>query len=54
MSTTYVVSFEPLTLGGSIYDSWSTHVLNEIRTFGPHAEQVVVASILPPDCSRQL
>jgi hypothetical protein len=48
MSTTYEVSFEPLTLGGSNYDSWSAHVLNEIRTFGPHAEQVVVASILPP------
>jgi hypothetical protein len=39
MSTTYKVSFEPLTLGGSNYDSWSTHVLNGIRTF---------ASILPP------
>jgi hypothetical protein len=48
MSTTYEVSFEPLTLGGSNYDSWSPHVLNGIRTFGPHAKQVVVASILPP------
>jgi hypothetical protein len=51
MSTTYEVSFEPLTLVGSNFDSWSAHVLNEIRTFGPHAEQVVVASILPP-CTR--
>jgi hypothetical protein len=51
MSTTYEVSFEPLRLGGSNYDSWSAHVLNKIRTFGPHAEQVVVASILPP-CTR--
>jgi hypothetical protein len=51
MSTTYEVSFEPLTLGGSNFDSWSAHVLNEIRTFGPHAEQVVVASILCP-CTR--
>jgi hypothetical protein len=48
MSTTCEVSFEPLTLGGSNYDSWSAHVLNGIRTFGPHAEQIVVASILPP------
>jgi hypothetical protein len=48
MSTTYEVSFEPLTLGGSNYVSWSTHVLNGIMTFGPHVEQVVVASILPP------
>jgi hypothetical protein len=48
MSTTYEVSFESLTLGSSNYDSWSTHVLNRIRTFGPHAEQVVVASILHP------
>jgi hypothetical protein len=48
MSTTYEVSFEPLTLGGLNFDSWSAHVLNGIRTFGPHAEQVVVASILPP------
>jgi hypothetical protein len=51
MSTTYEVSFEPLTLGGSNFDSWSAHVLNEIRTFGPHAEQVVVANILHP-CTR--
>jgi hypothetical protein len=51
MSITYEVSFEPLRLGGSNYDSWSAHVLNKIRTFGPHAEQVVVASILPP-CTR--
>jgi hypothetical protein len=48
MSTTYEVSFEPLTLGGSNYDSWSAHVFERIRTFGPHAEQVVVVSILPP------
>jgi hypothetical protein len=51
MSTTYEVSFEPLTLGGSNFDSWLDHVLNGIRTFGPHAEQVVVTSILPP-CAR--
>jgi hypothetical protein len=51
MSTTSEVSFEPLTIGGSNFDSWSAHVLNKIRTFGPHAEQVVVASILPP-CTR--
>jgi hypothetical protein len=51
MSTTNEVSFEPLTLGGSNFDSWSAHVLSEIRTFGPHAEQVVVASILSP-CTR--
>jgi hypothetical protein len=51
MLTTYEVSFEPLSLGGSNSDSWSAHVLNEIRTFGQHAEQIVVASILPP-CTR--
>jgi hypothetical protein len=51
MSTTYEVSFEPLTLGGSNFDSWSAHVLNGIRTLGPHAEQIVVASILP-SCTR--
>jgi hypothetical protein len=48
MLTTYEVSLEPLTLGGSNYNSWSTHVLNGIRTFGPHVELVVVASNLPP------
>jgi hypothetical protein len=51
MLTTYEVSFEPLSLGGSNSDSWSAHVLNEIRTFGQHVEQIVVASILPP-CTR--
>jgi hypothetical protein len=48
ISTTCEVYFEPLTLGRSNYDSLSDHVLNGIRTFGPHAKQVVVASILPP------
>jgi hypothetical protein len=38
MSTTYEVSFEPLTLGGSNYDCCSAHVLNGIRTVGAHAE----------------
>jgi hypothetical protein len=47
MSATYEVSFEPLDLGGSNYDSWSAHVLNGIRTIGSFAEQVVVASIHP-------
>jgi hypothetical protein len=52
MSKTYEVSFDPLTLGGSNYDSWSPHVFNEIRTFGPHAEQIIVASILPPQIDQ--
>ena len=48
MSATREVLFEPLALDSSNYASWSTYVLNEIRTMGPHAEKFVVASILPP------
>ena len=47
MSTTREVPFEPLALDGSNYASWSIHVLNCIRTMGPLAEKIVVASILP-------
>ena len=49
MSTTREVSFEPLALDGSNFDSWSLNLLNEIRTFSPHAERIMYASIMPFD-----
>jgi len=47
MSTSYEVPVEPLVSNGSNYASWSIH----LRTIGPLAERVVVASILPPNFS---
>src|SRR6185312_8999566 len=49
MSTTCEVPFEPLSLDGSNYSSWSAHVLNVLRTMGPSFEQIVDESILPND-----
>ena len=49
MSTTCEVLFEPLSLDGSNYSSWSAHVLNLLRTMGPSFEQIVDESILPND-----
>ena len=49
MSTTYEVPFEPLTLDGSNYSSWSAHVLNVLWTMGPTFERAVKISILPKD-----
>ena len=49
MSTTCEVPFEPLSLDGSNYSSWSAHVLNVLRTMGSSFEQVVDESILPDD-----
>ena len=49
MSTTYEVLFEPLSLDGSNYSSWSAHILNVLRTMGPSFEQIVEESILPND-----
>jgi hypothetical protein len=39
MSTTREVPFEALVLDGSNYVSWSIHVLNCIRTMGPHLRE---------------
>jgi len=47
MSTSCEVKFERLVSDGSNYSSWSAHVLNVLRTWGPSFESVVVASILP-------
>ena len=49
MSTTCEVPFEPLSLDGSNYYSWSAHVPNILRTMGPSFEQIVDESILPND-----
>ena len=49
MSTTCEVPFEPLSLDGSNYSSWSAHVLNVLRTMGLSFEQIVDESILPND-----
>ena len=49
MSTTCEVPFEPLSLDGSNYSSWSAHVLNVLRTMGPSFEHIVDESILPND-----
>jgi len=49
MSTTCEVPFEPLSLDGSNYSSWSAHILNVLRTMGPSFERIVVSSILPDD-----
>ena len=46
MSTSCEVKFERLVSDGSNYSSWSAHVLNVLRTWGPSFERVVVASIL--------
>ena len=51
MSISYEEFVEPLVSNGSNYASWSIHVLNHLRTLGPHAERVVVASILPSNLS---
>ena len=49
MSTTCEVPFEPLSLDGSNYSSWSAHILNVLKTMGPSFEQIVEESILPND-----
>ena len=49
MSTTCEVPFEPLSLDGSNYSSWSAHILNVLRTMGPSFEGIVESSILPDD-----
>ena len=49
MSTTCEVPFEPLSLDGSNYTSWSAHILNVLKTMGPSFEQIVEESILPND-----
>ena len=49
MSTTCEVPFEPLSLDGSNYSSWSAHILNVLRTMCPSFERIVVSSILPDD-----
>ena len=47
MSTSCEVKFERLVSDGSNYSTWSAHVLNVLRIWGPSFERVVVASILP-------
>ena len=54
MSTTCEVPFEPLSLDGSNYSSWSAHVPNILRTMGPSFEQIVDESILPNDFDNLL
>ena len=54
MSTTCEVPFEPLSLDGSNYSSWSAHILNVLRTMGPSFEQIVESSILPDDFDNLL
>ena len=49
MLTTCEVLFEPLSLDGSNYSSWSAHVLNVLRTMGPSFQQIVEENILPID-----
>ena len=49
MSTTCEVPFEPLSLDGSNYSSWSAHVLNILRTMDFSFEQIAEESILPID-----
>ena len=49
MSITCEVPFEPLSLDGSNYSSWSAHILNVFSAMGPSFEQIVEASILPND-----
>ena len=49
MSTTCEVPFEPLSLDGSNYSSWSAHILNVLRTMGPSFERIVESSILHDD-----
>ena len=49
MSTTCEVPFEPLSLDGSNYSSWSAHILNVLRTMGHSFERIVQSSILPDD-----
>ena len=46
MSTSCEVKFERLVSDGSNYSTWSAHVLNVLRIWGPSFERVVVASIL--------
>jgi len=49
MSTNCEVPFEPLSLDGSNYSSWSAHILNVLRTMGPSFERAIKISILPKD-----
>ena len=49
MSTTCEVRFEPLSLDGSNYSSWSAHVFNVLMTMGPSFELIIDESILPND-----
>ena len=54
MSTTCEVPFEPLSLDGSNYSSWSAHILNVFSAMGPSFEQIVESSILPDDFDNLL
>ena len=47
MSTFCEVPFEPLSINGSNYFSWSTHIRNMLRNMGPSFEQAIKTSILP-------
>ena len=49
MSTPHEVPFVLLRCDGSSYPSWSTDMLNVLRTMGPSFERVVKASVLPND-----
>ena len=54
MSTTCEVLFEPLSLDGSNYSSWSAHILNVFSAMGHSFEQIVESSILPDDFDNLL
>ena len=49
MSITCEVPFEPLSLDGSNYSSWSAHILNVFSAMGHSFEQIAEESILPID-----
>jgi hypothetical protein len=47
MSSPYEVIIEPLVSDGSNFVSWSSQVLNILKTIGLEAENILVESILP-------
>jgi hypothetical protein len=49
MPSSCEIHVEQLACNGSNYTSWPPQILNRFRTMGLGTEQVVVASILPPN-----
>jgi hypothetical protein len=52
MSSSCEISVELLACNGSNYAPWSAQILDRFRTMSPCAEQVIVASFLPPNGYR--